>query len=155
MTSPASIDAGRRDAEKLTGPRTVEREDRSRLNALGHEMDAKTAVLPHEDAAREGERAHRCQARRGRALLQTLKAIATLRPALATPVEDQPESTAPPEQSQRIDDKNRHNQDLRRGEAPRSRPGPAVVPLSATAPLMARRPLDHREPVAAVRAPAG
>jgi hypothetical protein len=43
--------ANRRNAQKSTGPRSVEGKKRASLNALKSGMTAKTVVLPHESAA--------------------------------------------------------------------------------------------------------
>ena len=49
MSSLKQLEANRRNAQKSTGPRTVEGKDRSRYNAVKHGMTAKTPVLPGED----------------------------------------------------------------------------------------------------------
>jgi hypothetical protein len=49
MATQKQIDANRRNAQKSTGPNTVEGKAKSRFNALKHGMTAKVAVLPHED----------------------------------------------------------------------------------------------------------
>ena len=51
MASPAQLAANRRNAQKSTGPRTIEGRKRASLNALKSGMTAKTVVLPHESAA--------------------------------------------------------------------------------------------------------
>ena len=51
MTTQRKIEANRRNAQKSTGPRTVEGKSKVKLNALKHGMTAATVVLPHEDAA--------------------------------------------------------------------------------------------------------
>ncbi|MFO0890065.1 MAG: hypothetical protein U0790_13110 [Isosphaeraceae bacterium] len=56
MTSPARIEANRRNAQKSTGPRTEAGKGKVRLNALKHGLDAQTVVLPHEDAAKFEQR---------------------------------------------------------------------------------------------------
>ncbi|MGD0043580.1 MAG: hypothetical protein ABSE84_24765 [Isosphaeraceae bacterium] len=48
MATAAQIEANRVNAQKSTGPRTLEGKARARLNALKHGMSART-VLPHED----------------------------------------------------------------------------------------------------------
>jgi hypothetical protein len=49
MASPAQIAANRANAQKSTGPRTVEGKKKSSLSALKHGLTAETLVLPHED----------------------------------------------------------------------------------------------------------
>jgi len=49
MATPAQIAANRTNAQKSTGPRSVEGKAASRFNALKHGMDAKSIVLPNED----------------------------------------------------------------------------------------------------------
>jgi hypothetical protein len=49
MTSPARIEANRRNAQKSTGPKTVEGKRRSCLNALDHGLRSEQVVLPTED----------------------------------------------------------------------------------------------------------
>jgi hypothetical protein len=49
MATQKQIEANRRNAQKSTGPKTVEGKAKSRFNALQHGMTAKVAVLPHED----------------------------------------------------------------------------------------------------------
>ena len=49
-TAPERAEINRRNARKSTGPRTPEGKDRSKFNALKHGLDAKTPVLPGEDA---------------------------------------------------------------------------------------------------------
>lgn len=51
MASPAQIAANRANALKSTGPRTGAGKAASRLNALRHGADARSAVLPGEDPA--------------------------------------------------------------------------------------------------------
>ncbi len=46
----------RRNAQKSTGPRTIEGKNRSRLNALKHGMTADLPVLPEEDSKKFQER---------------------------------------------------------------------------------------------------
>ena len=49
-TSSKRADANRRNARKSTGPKTPEGKDRSKFNALKHGLDARTLVLPGEEA---------------------------------------------------------------------------------------------------------
>ena len=49
MATQKQIEANRRNAQKSTGPKTVEGKAKSRFNALKHGMTANVAVLPHED----------------------------------------------------------------------------------------------------------
>ena len=51
MASPAQILANRANAQKSTGPRSVEGKAASRFNALKHGLDAQSVVLPGEDPA--------------------------------------------------------------------------------------------------------
>ena len=51
MTSQARIEANRRNAQKSTGPRTIEGKKRSCLNALDHGLRAEHVVLPTEDTS--------------------------------------------------------------------------------------------------------
>jgi hypothetical protein len=51
MATPAQITANRANAQKSTGPRSVEGKAASRFNALKHGLDAQTIVLPGEDPA--------------------------------------------------------------------------------------------------------
>jgi hypothetical protein len=51
MATPAQIAANRVNAQKSTGPRSVEGKSRSRFNALKHGMDAASIVIPGEDPA--------------------------------------------------------------------------------------------------------
>ena len=46
MSSERQIEANRRNAQKSTGPRTVEGKERSRFNALTHGMTAQFDALP-------------------------------------------------------------------------------------------------------------
>jgi hypothetical protein len=49
MASPLQIAANRRNAQRSTGPRTVEGKQRSSMNPLKHGLSARTIVLSHED----------------------------------------------------------------------------------------------------------
>ena len=49
MATPAQITANRANAQKSTGPRSVEGKSASRFNALKHGMDAASIVIPGED----------------------------------------------------------------------------------------------------------
>jgi hypothetical protein len=51
MATPAQITANRANAQKSTGPRSVEGKSASRFNALKHSIDAATIVIPGEDPA--------------------------------------------------------------------------------------------------------
>jgi hypothetical protein len=51
MASPAQITANRANAQKSTGPRSVEGKSNSRFNALQHGIDAASIVIPGEDPA--------------------------------------------------------------------------------------------------------
>jgi hypothetical protein len=51
MASPAQINANRANAQKSTGPRSVEGKSVSRFNALKHGIDAASIVIPGEDPA--------------------------------------------------------------------------------------------------------
>jgi hypothetical protein len=51
MASPAQINANRANAQKSTGPRSVEGKSASRFNALKHGIDASSPVIPGEDPA--------------------------------------------------------------------------------------------------------
>jgi len=51
MSTPAQISANRQNAQKSTGPRSVEGKDSSRFNALKHGIDARSLVIPGEDPA--------------------------------------------------------------------------------------------------------
>jgi hypothetical protein len=51
MATPAQIDANRANAQKSTGPRSVEGKSASRFNALKHGIDAASIVIPGEDPA--------------------------------------------------------------------------------------------------------
>ena len=51
MASPAQITANRANAQKSTGPRSVEGKSASRFNALQHGIDAASVVIPGEDPA--------------------------------------------------------------------------------------------------------
>jgi hypothetical protein len=50
MATAAQIAANRANAQKSSGPRSVEGKAASRFNALKHGMDAESIVLPGEDA---------------------------------------------------------------------------------------------------------
>jgi hypothetical protein len=51
MASPAQITANRSNAQKSTGPRSVEGKSASRFNALKHGIDAASVVIPGENPA--------------------------------------------------------------------------------------------------------
>jgi hypothetical protein len=51
MATPAQITANRANAQKSTGPRSVEGKSASRFNALKHGIDAESIVIPGEDPA--------------------------------------------------------------------------------------------------------
>ena len=51
MATPAQITANRANAQKSTGPRSVEGRSVSRFNALKHGVDAASVVIPGEDPA--------------------------------------------------------------------------------------------------------
>jgi hypothetical protein len=51
MATPAQINANRANAQKSTGPRSVEGKSASRFNALKHGIDASSPVIPGEDPA--------------------------------------------------------------------------------------------------------
>ncbi len=51
MTTAAKAAANRLNAQKSTGPRTIEGKNRSRFNAVKHGISAATPVLPGEDPA--------------------------------------------------------------------------------------------------------
>src|ERR1035437_3605136 len=51
MATPAQITANRANAQRSTGPRSVEGKSVSRFNALKHGMDAASIVIPGEDPA--------------------------------------------------------------------------------------------------------
>jgi hypothetical protein len=51
MASPAQINANRANAQKSTGPRSVEGKSASRFNALKRGIDAASIVIPGEDPA--------------------------------------------------------------------------------------------------------
>ena len=55
MATQRQIEANRRNAQKCTGPRTPEGKARSSRNALKTGIDAKSAVLPSESAAKLDE----------------------------------------------------------------------------------------------------
>jgi len=51
MATPAQITANRANAQKSTGPRSVEGKSVSRFNALQHGVDAQLPIIPGEDPA--------------------------------------------------------------------------------------------------------
>src|SRR5260370_35516575 len=51
MASPPKITGNRANAQKSTGPRSVEGKSASRFNALKHGIDAASVVIPGEDPA--------------------------------------------------------------------------------------------------------
>src|SRR5215471_2815131 len=51
MATPAQLAANRANAQRSTGPRSVEGKSVSRFNALKHGADASSIVLPDEDPA--------------------------------------------------------------------------------------------------------
>ena len=51
MATALQIAANRRNAQKSTGPRTVEGKKQASLNHVRHGMTAKTVVLPHESGS--------------------------------------------------------------------------------------------------------
>src|ERR1035438_10343431 len=51
MATPAQIAANQANAQKSTGPRSVEGKSVSRFNALKHGIDAASIVIPGEDPA--------------------------------------------------------------------------------------------------------
>ena len=51
MATAAQINANRANAQKSTGPRSVEGKSASRFNALKHGIDAASVVIPGEDPA--------------------------------------------------------------------------------------------------------
>ena len=51
MATPAQIAANRANAQKSTGPRSVEGKSASRFNALKHGIHAQSVVIPGEDPA--------------------------------------------------------------------------------------------------------
>jgi len=51
MATPAQIAANQRNAQKSTGPRSVEGKSVSRLNALQHGVNAQLPIIPGEDPA--------------------------------------------------------------------------------------------------------
>ena len=58
MASPAQMAANRANAQKSTGPRTLEGKQRASMSALKHGLAAQTVVLPHEDNRRLRGDAH-------------------------------------------------------------------------------------------------
>ena len=55
MATPAQIAANRANAQRSTGPRSVEGKSASRFNALKHGADALSPVIPGEDPAEYAE----------------------------------------------------------------------------------------------------
>ncbi|HUB80305.1 MAG TPA: hypothetical protein VMB03_15990, partial [Bryobacteraceae bacterium] len=55
MATQAQIDANRLNAQKSTGPRSLEGKAASRFNALKHAASAKSLVIPGEDEAEFAE----------------------------------------------------------------------------------------------------
>jgi len=55
MATPAQLAANRANAQRSTGPRSVEGKSASRFNALKHGINAETAVIPGEDPAEYAE----------------------------------------------------------------------------------------------------
>jgi hypothetical protein len=51
MATPAQITANQANAQKSTGPRSVEGKSAARFNALKHGIDAASVVIPGEDPA--------------------------------------------------------------------------------------------------------
>ena len=51
MATPAQLAANRANAQRSTGPRSVEGKSASRFNALKHGVDAASPVIPGEDPA--------------------------------------------------------------------------------------------------------
>ena len=51
MATPAQINANRANAQRSTGPRSVEGKSVSRFNALQHGVDAQLPLIPGEDPA--------------------------------------------------------------------------------------------------------
>jgi hypothetical protein len=120
--------------------------EQERLLGLLEEHEAEVPDRPAEDAAwaafdrsTESERVHRYQNQWGRALVQTLKAIAALRAALAQSDRDVPldasraeveetcetDGAVAPEQTQRDVSKGQSDNDLHHSGEHRSRPRPA------------------------------
>ncbi len=62
MTSLKKIQANRRNALKSTGPKTPERKDTARLNALKHGLLSQEVLLPREDEAALKELGERLRA---------------------------------------------------------------------------------------------
>jgi hypothetical protein len=62
MSTPRQIEANRRNAQKSTGPRSVEGRARSRLNAVKHGMTARLDVLSGDDPELLNERTQAWQA---------------------------------------------------------------------------------------------
>ena len=55
MASAAQIAANRANAQKSTGPRTVEGKKKASMSALKHGLTAQTLVLPHEEPLAYGQ----------------------------------------------------------------------------------------------------
>ena len=51
MATPAQLAANRANAQRSTGPRSVEGKSVSRFNAIKHGLDAESAIIPGEDPA--------------------------------------------------------------------------------------------------------
>jgi hypothetical protein len=134
------------DAASRSALQEIAAAEQQRLLGLLEEHEAAVPDQPGEDAARaafdrstEGERVHRYQNQWGRTLVQTLKAIAALRPALASADRDvsldasragveepcEPEDAAAPEQTQPDIPKEQSDNDLYHSGGHRSRPRPA------------------------------
>ncbi len=94
------------------------------------------------DSSKEAERLHRYQAQWGRALLQTLKAVAALKPAVA----EEPATEEAPEQTQRDEDNNEPDKELRPADRPRSRrpAGPRLAPATERLGLIGDREPERR-----------
>ncbi len=63
MSTPAQLAANRTNAQRSTGPRSVEGKSVSRFNALKHGVDAASPVIPSEDPAEYAELAAEYQNR--------------------------------------------------------------------------------------------
>src|SRR5215469_4619909 len=75
MTTPAQIDANRKNASRSTGPKTPSGKDRSSRNAVRHGLRSELAVLPFEQA--EAWERHRD------GIIRSLTPVGTLEEALA------------------------------------------------------------------------